>query len=77
VLRSGEWVQVVGTDPATGQATVIAPSVEVLSVAPATAESTGERSDTIVYLSVPPGSAAQVAAAAATDNGVRLLGVRP
>jgi hypothetical protein len=77
VLRSGEWVQVVGTDPAAGQATVLAPSVEVLSVAPATTEATGGRADTVVYLSVPPESAAQVAAAAATDNGVRLLGVRP
>ena len=74
-LRPGETVRVVRADPASGHAQVITSQATVLSVTSAAGIS-GDQ-DTVAYLSVPPDDAADVAGAASTKDGVRLLGVRP
>jgi len=75
-LRSGEWVRVVHTDSASGEAKVVASQALVVSVTAVSSVGSGD-TDTVVYLSVPNDSAAAVAGAASSRNGVRLLGVRP
>jgi hypothetical protein len=76
-LRPGEWVQVVRTDLTSGEASVIAPRAEVLAVSPVAGPGGDRGGDTVVFLAVPAGSASEVAGAASTEGGVRLLGVRP
>lgn len=76
LLRPGELVRVVHTDQASGAATVIAERAQVLSVSAPPANALGDQ-HTVVYLSVPAPSAQAVAGAAATNDGVRLLGIRP
>jgi hypothetical protein len=75
-LRSSEWVRVVHTDSTSGEASVVASHALVLSVTAVSSVGGGD-TDTVVYLSVPNDSAAAVAGAASSRNGVRLLGVRP
>jgi hypothetical protein len=76
-LRPGEWVRVVRVDPATGEAKVVAPAAEVISILQEATETTRRSADVVVYIAVPPDSADEVAGAASADRGVRLLGARP
>lgn len=71
--RAGDWVQVVAGDSG-GQAHLIGAPVQVTAVtSPINNSSTG---DVVVYLIAPTGTARDIAGAAGTDTGVRLLGVR-
>jgi len=70
-LRPGETVQVLGFDGASGQAVVLSRQASVTSVDPDTAAGNGAM---VVYLTVPVTDAAAVATAAASAQGVRLLG---
>jgi hypothetical protein len=70
-VRAGQRVDVLAVDPATGRAELLARDAEVGAVAPPEAGGSG---GTVVYLVVPASDAGPVAAAAAGDGGVRLLG---
>jgi hypothetical protein len=79
-LRSGEWVRIVRTDPATGEAQEIVGRALVSSVTmPGELSSGVGRADgeVVVHVAVPASSADEVAGAASVRDGVRLLGVHP
>ncbi|MBL7487442.1 flagellar biosynthesis protein FlgA [Frankia sp. AgB1.9] len=71
--RSGELVDVVGVDPVTKEPVTLAEQVTVTEVR--AQNSAAGSGGMVVYLAVPDTVAAQVAMAAATSPGVRLLGV--
>jgi hypothetical protein len=79
-LRSGEWVRIVRTDPATGEAREIVPRAMVSAVT-APDELSGVAGDgdgdVVVHVAVPASAADDVAGAASMNGGVRLLGARP
>jgi hypothetical protein len=70
--RPGETVDVVGSDPTTGQAVMLARSVRVAEVEPQPGGARG--GDRVVYLVVPEADAQAVATAALSERGLRLLG---
>jgi len=70
-LRPGETVQVLGFDGSSGQAVVLSSQAAVTAVDPDTTAGNGAM---VVYLIVPAGDAPAVATAAASTQGVRLLG---
>ena len=72
-LRPGDLVDVVGVDPVSKAPVTLASTVTVTEVRRASG-ATGDGT-TVVYLAVDAQVAPQVAAAAAQDPGVRLLGV--
>ncbi|WP_241840016.1 SAF domain-containing protein [Frankia sp. CcI49] len=74
-LRPGERVSVLGYPPPAGGPRLLARDVTVTEVQ--RPQSAGQSGQTVVYLRLPEQAAIDVAAAATSDQGVRLLGSAP